>query len=130
MANKILRKRPNRLLSGRNNYFFNAGPLNNAFGNAFPAIDSSMGGVGNPTNAANSLTGAVNPYYTPAKIKGGSNINLGNVDWGGVAGVGASLIGNIVGMSNKIASSDIANSYNTFENSLQGPDAVENATID
>lgn len=45
MTNKLTRKKPNRLLTGRRNYFWNGSQM---LRSPIPPIDSSLGGAQNP----------------------------------------------------------------------------------
>lgn len=88
--NKFLRKRSNRFLVARRNYYVVGGPIVKS---PIVPIDSGMGGAQDP-NRGYSASGSSVPAGT-------------GVDWGNMASMGASAAQGIVGMIDNIQSQDI-----------------------
>lgn len=130
MANQFLRKRPNRLLTGRNNYFWPGGPTNSASSTVQNFMNQIHGYRGNQVQTQalvdymnnNGIDVAKNPNgtYKSASLSAanGQGVKAGGLNMNQIAGlatIGGTSIYNII---NGIQSSDIDSALSNFQNRL------------
>ena len=114
--NKLLRKKPNRLLTARRNYFVVGGTMGNAaFGTNYSTqprqyiqspivpIDSGMGGAQNPNKQYNTQS---NSNLNIDQGQGGSNNNSMGLA-AGIGAIGMQAASDVAGLINNIQSNDI-----------------------
>lgn len=105
--NKLLRKRPNRLLTARRNYFVVGGGIGSNQPRQFVQspivpIDSGMGGAQNPNQQYNTQSTS-NLNIDQGQGGGGSSMGLA----GAIGSVGMQAASDIAGMINNIQGNDI-----------------------
>lgn len=105
--NKLLRKRPNRLLTARRNYFVVGGGIGSNQPRQFVQspivpIDSGMGGAQNPNQQYNTQSTS-NMNIDQGQGGGGSSMGLA----GAIGSVGMQAASDIAGMINNIQGNDI-----------------------
>lgn len=131
--NKLLRKRPNRLLTARRNYFVVGGGMGSNQPRQFVQspivpIDSGMGGAQNPNQQYNTQSTS-NLNIDQGQGGGGSSMGLA----GAIGSVGMQAASDIAGMINNIQGNDIKadadNRIKSVQNnqmsSIQGADSYD-----
>ena len=131
--NKLLRKRPNRLLTARRNYFVVGGGIGSNQPRQFVQspivpIDSGMGGAQNPNQQYNTQSTS-NLNIDQGQGGGGSSMGLA----GAIGSVGMQAASDIAGMINNIQGNDIkADANNRIKDvqskqmsSIQGADSYD-----
>lgn len=131
--NKLLRKRPNRLLTARRNYFVVGGGIGSNQPRQFVQspivpIDSGMGGAQNPNQQYNTQSTS-NMNIDQGQGGGGSSMGLA----GAIGSVGMQAASDIAGMINNIQGNDIkADADNRIKDvqskqmsSIQGADSYD-----
>ena len=131
--NKLLRKRPNRLLTARRNYFVVGGGIESNQPRQFVQspivpIDSGMGGAQNPNQQYNTQSTS-NLNIDQGQGGGGSSMGLA----GAIGSVGMQAASDIAGMINNIQGNDIkADANNRIKDvqskqmsSIQGADSYD-----
>lgn len=131
--NKLLRKRPNRLLTARRNYFVVGGGIGSNQPRQFVQspivpIDSGMGGAQNPNQQYNTQSTS-NLNIDQGQGGGGSSMGLA----GAIGSVGMQAASDIAGMINNIQGNDIkADADNRIKDvqskqmsSIQGADSYD-----
>lgn len=136
--NKLLRKRPNRLLTARRNYFVVGGGIGSNQPRQFVQspivpIDSGMGGAQNPNQQYNTQSTS-NLNIDQGQGGGGSSMGLA----GAIGSVGMQAASDIAGMINNIQGNDIKadadNRIKSVQNnqmsSIQGADSYDRLFAD
>lgn len=149
MANKLTRKRPNRLLTGRNNYYSLGSFMNNVMGNPENGKLTTGAFKGMSTGAAAGLqaAGTAVGQLGSGLIGGGMTSGAGNVlqglngvaaaipgPWGAVASAGLGVLGGLANrmFGSKMNTENIAkvkaniNSLNSFQSNASDFDTLTN----
>ncbi len=149
MANKLTRKKPNRLLTGRNNYYSFGSFMNNVMGNPENGKLTTGAFKGMSTEAAAGLqaAGTVVGQLGGGLIGGGLQSGAGNAlqglsgiasaipgPWGGIASAGLGLLGGLTNRAfgSKMNTENIAkveaniNNLNNFQSNASDFDTLSN----
>lgn len=147
MANKLTRKRPNRLLTGRNNYYSFGSFMNNVMGNPENGklTTGAFKGMSTGASAGLSAAGAAVGQLGGSLIGGGMTSGAGNVlqglsgvaaaipgPWGAVASAGLGVLGGLTNrmFGSKMNTENIAqveaniNSLNSFQSNASDFDTL------